>query len=90
DPEYIEAWTQLGCLHAELGQPEAALDAFEIALGTEPNYPDALYHKAQLLDQLGQKDEAAECWRRYLQFDDRGPWAETARQHLAEQGEFAS
>ncbi|NOX55378.1 MAG: tetratricopeptide repeat protein [Planctomycetes bacterium] len=90
DPEYIEAWTQLGCLHAELGQSEAALDAFDIALDTEPNYPDALYHKAQLLDQLGQKDEAATCWRRYLQFDDRGPWAETARQRLAEQGEFAS
>ncbi len=82
DHQYLEAWTQLGSLYLELGQPEAALEAFDIALGIDDDYPDAVYMKAQTLDQLGRGAEAANWWRRYLQFDSRGPWAEQARERL--------
>jgi tetratricopeptide (TPR) repeat protein len=82
DHEYIEAWTQLGCLHAELNDTDAALDAFEIAVKTHPDYPDANFHLAQLLDRLGQRENALPYWTKYLEFDCRGPWAETARQQL--------
>ena len=84
DHNYIEGWTQLGCLHAEQGQLASALEALEIALDIHPDYPDAHWHAANILSQLGQAEKAVLHWKRYLQFDNRGPWAEQARQRLAE------
>ena len=82
DHEFIEAWTQLGCLHAELEEPESALEAFGIALDAHPDFPDAHWHKAEVLFSLERIAEAIPHWQRYLEFDSRGPWAETARQRL--------
>lgn len=82
DHEFIEAWTQLGCLHAELDELEPALEAFSIALDAHPDFPDAHWHKAEVLFQLDQTARAIPHWERYLEFDIRGPWAETARQRL--------
>jgi len=82
DHHYLEAWTQIGCLHAELGQHAAAIDAFEIALDVHPDFPDAHLHKAEVLHQVGRTAEAVVHWRRYLEFDQSGPWAEAARQRL--------
>lgn len=84
DHNYIESWTQLGCLHAEQGQFDPALEAFEIALSIHADYPDAHWQKASVLHQLGRTDEAVPHWRSYLRHDTRGPWAETARQRLEE------
>jgi tetratricopeptide (TPR) repeat protein len=84
DREYIEAWTQIGCLHRELDEPESALDAFDIALGVHPDYPDAHFQKAETLAELGRRGEALPHWRRYLSYDSRGPWADLARQRLAD------
>ncbi len=83
DHEYLEAWTQIGCLHRELGEPEAALDALDIALDVHPDYAEAHYHKAEVLHERGRGDEAAHHWKAYLEHDSRGPWADTARQRLA-------
>ena len=84
DHDYIEAWTQLGCLHNELGDPEAALQAFEIALQVHPDYPDAHLHTAEVLHQLNRVEEAVPHWKIYLEFDEMGPWADMARQRLEE------
>jgi tetratricopeptide (TPR) repeat protein len=82
DHEYVEAWTLIGCLHHELGQPHQALDAFNAALEVHPDFADAHYHKAETLLELGDAATAREHWARYLDYDSRGPWAETARQRL--------
>jgi len=84
DHDYIEGWTQLGCAHAETGHLEAALEAFDVALDLHPDYPDAHWHKAAVLSQLGRADEASAHWQIYLEHDQRGPWAELARQRLEE------
>lgn len=84
DRQYLEAWTQIGCLHRELGEPESALDAFDIALEAHPEYPDAHFQKAETLAELGRVADAAPYWRRYLSYEDRGPWAELARERLNE------
>lgn len=84
DHEYLEAWTHIGCLHAELGELESAVQAFRIALDVHADYPDAHWHMADVLEQLDRRDEAVPHWRTYLQFDSRGPWAEQARQRLEE------
>ena len=82
DHDYLEAWTQLGCLLAETGKTAAAQEAFRVALDLHPDYPDAHFHLAELLERSGQRAAAATHWRRYLDFDQRGPWAEIARQRL--------
>ena len=82
DHEYIEAWTQLGCLRFEAGDSIAAVEAFDIALTAHADYPDAVYHKATVLSELGRTDEAVTLWKRYLEFDHDGPWAEAVIERL--------
>ncbi|MBA4030714.1 MAG: GlcNAc transferase [Planctomyces sp.] len=82
DAEYIEAWTQLGCVLAQMGETDAAGEAFEAALHLHPDYPDAHLHLAELFEQIGQPIKARPHWLRYLDFDHRGPWAELARECL--------
>lgn len=82
EPNYLEAWTQLGCVHAEQGDLDAALNAFRIALRQHPDYPDAHWHIAQTLHQRGDQTTARQHWEAYLKFDQRGPWADIARERL--------
>jgi tetratricopeptide (TPR) repeat protein len=82
-PDFIEAWTQLGCLQAELNDLQAAETSFSTALAIHPANPDALLHCAQLLDRLGRPRDAAACWRQYLQHERRGPWSDHARDRIA-------
>ncbi|MFO1093739.1 MAG: tetratricopeptide repeat protein [Planctomycetaceae bacterium] len=65
-------------------EPESALDAFDIAKKRTEIYPDAHFQKAETLAELGRVAEAAPYWRRYLSYEDRGPWAELARERLNE------
>jgi len=82
DHDFLEAWVQLGCLLDETGQTRAALEAFGVALDRHPDYPDAHFHLAELLERTKRHDEAVVHWESYLKFDQRGPWAEIARQRL--------
>ena len=82
DHNFLEAWTQLGCVLSEVGDQLGATAAFQIALDLHADYPDAHFHLAGVLESLGQTDEAADHWRKYLEFDQRGPWAEIARERL--------
>lgn len=82
DHSFLEAWTQLGCLLDETGQVQSAHQAFSVALDLHPDYPDAHFHMAELLERMERSDEATVHWRNYLKFDNRGPWAELARQRL--------
>ena len=85
-PDFIEAWTQLGCLQAEARQFASAEEALLTAISIHDANPDALLHYAQLLDQMNRTDDATEYWKRYLQYDSRGPWADHARSRLDVEG----
>jgi tetratricopeptide (TPR) repeat protein len=82
DHQFLEAWTQLGCVLSEINDTAGAQSAFQIALDLHPDNPEVHFHLAGVLEQLGQHDEAVPHWIRYLDFDQRGPWAEIAREHL--------
>lgn len=84
DPQYLEAWTQLGCVYSETAKPDSAIHAFQIALDLHPDYPDAHWHLAQTLKLQGQSEAAKPHWKAYLLFDQRGPWADIARENLDE------
>ena len=82
-PDYIEAWTQLGCLQSEQGQLELAEQSLITAISIHPGNSDALLHYAQLLEQTGRDEEAVIYWKRYIQHDSRGPWSDHARERIA-------
>lgn len=84
DHEYVEAWMQLGGLHAGAGQMQSALDAFDVALTIHPNNPDVHWQKADLLWEAGRKAESVPHWEAFLRHDAESPWSEAARQRLAE------
>lgn len=85
-PEYLEAWTQVGCLYAELNKWTESLLAFDEALNILPDFPEAHLHKAETLRQMKQIDDAVTHWKLYLKFDERGPWSELAHQRLEQAG----
>lgn len=82
EKSYLEAWTQLGCVYSAREAWGPAMHAFRIALDLHPDYPDAHWHLAQALEGQGNKVAAREHWAAYLKFDERGPWADIAREHL--------
>lgn len=82
DHDFLEAWTQIGCLHREQGEPQSAKEAFQTALQLLPEYPDAHFHLAETLYDLGEDAQARVHWEEYLQHDSRGPWADIARQRI--------
>lgn len=81
-PDFVEAWTQLGCLQAETDDLVAAEQSLSTALQIHSGNPDALLHFALLLDQTSRPGQARKYWKQYLRFDTRGPWAEHARDRL--------
>jgi tetratricopeptide (TPR) repeat protein len=82
DHDFLEAWTQIGCLHRELDDLPAARQAFVKSLEILPEYPDAHFHLAETLADEGDDAQARRHWQEYLQHDSRGPWADIARQRL--------
>jgi tetratricopeptide (TPR) repeat protein len=82
DEDFVEARANLGCVLAELGQRELAVAAFEGALQYHGEYPDAHYHLARTLCDLGREADAATHWRSFLELSPESPWAEEARREL--------
>jgi tetratricopeptide (TPR) repeat protein len=89
-PDFIEAWTQLGCLQTARQNWQLAEEALITAISIHDGNPDALLHYAQLLDQMKRNDDAVVYWEKYLHHDSRGPWADHARGRLEEAAQTAS
>ncbi len=82
DEDYVEARANLGCVLAETGQRELAIAAFEGALRYHPDYADAHYHLARMLDDMGHQLTAEQHWRKFLALAPDSPWAVEAAQRL--------
>jgi tetratricopeptide (TPR) repeat protein len=82
DEDFIEARANLGCVLAETGQIELAVAAFQGALSRDDRYPDVHYHLAKCLDEIGESDQSARHWIRFLQLSPQSPWAEEALERL--------
>ena len=66
----------------EAGDEAAALEHYLAAADTEPAHPEVQVNLALLYEKLGEIDDATRSWRRYLQADPDGAWAQVARQRL--------
>ena len=67
----------------ELGQMDEAVHSVHMAIEVDTAFevPEAHYLAGLILDRLGRGSEAAEEFRRYLERDPHGFWAESARAH---------
>jgi tetratricopeptide (TPR) repeat protein len=66
----------------ERGQAEEAIDFFRGAIKSDPRFADAYFNLAMAFEQTGNVEEARPCWKRYLEIEPSGTWAEIARKHL--------
>ncbi len=83
DENYVEARANLGCVLIDTGELDLAVAALLGALKYHPDYPDAHYHLARTLDELGQTEKATDHWRAFLVLAPDSPWAEQARDRLS-------
>ncbi len=84
DESFVEARASLGCLLLEMHETEMAVSTLQGALKLHPEYADAHFHLARAYDDSGKPDEAVGHWRRFLQLAPDSPWADEARQRLAQ------
>ncbi len=83
DEDYVEARNCLGCVLAETGEGELAVAALQGALAYHPDYADAHYHLARLLDERGRSGEAEVHWQAFIELAPDSPWSDEARARLA-------
>ena len=61
---------------------EAAIKLYDKALETDPKFADAHFNLAMAHEALGDRTRAKRHWKRYLELDPEGTWADVAREHL--------
>ena len=86
DPDHLEARTGLGCVLAELGDHELAEAALDGVLQQQPDYADAHWHLAGILDSVGRRLDATRHLRTFVALAPDSPWARTAIERLADRG----
>ncbi len=92
-PNDAQNWSDLAAaLYAAALQNERpslyprALDAADRALLIAPDFPEALFNRALIIERLGLTVAARDAWNRYLQIDPESQWSDEARQRLAKLG----
>ena len=82
DAAQPEAQYNLGYVMLERGHPAEAVEFFKGAITSDPQFADAYFNLAMAYEQAGDAPRARPCWRRYLEIEPTGTWAEIARKHL--------
>ncbi|WP_437594096.1 tetratricopeptide repeat protein [Sorangium sp. So ce1000] len=82
DTSQPEAQYNLGYVMLERGRAAEAIRYFQGAIESDPRFADAYYNLAMAYEQIGDPTKARPCWRRYLEIEPTGTWAEIARRHL--------
>jgi tetratricopeptide (TPR) repeat protein len=77
-----EAQYNLGYVMLERGRTQEAVDHFCGAIKSDPRFADAYFNLAMAYEQTGSPEDARPCWRKYLEIEPTGTWAEIARRHL--------
>ena len=83
DPDFVDAYNDLGIIYEAAGQIEKAKEMYLKAIEIAPNYPNSYSNLALLYE--SQKDYAGAilCWvKRAVVGNPADPWAEAARKRL--------
>lgn len=82
DTAQPEAHYNLGYLMLERGEYNHAVHYFQRAIAEDPRFSDAHFNLAMAYEAQSERAEARRHWKRYLELEPEGAWAEIARQHL--------
>jgi len=82
DDRQPEAHYNLGYVMLERGYASRAVTYFEAAIKTDPRFADAHFNLAMAYEALADKARARGHWKRYLELEPTGTWADIARDHL--------
>jgi DNA-binding transcriptional MerR regulator len=82
DTAQPEAQYNLGYVMLERGQAAEAVEFFKGAIASDPQFADAYFNLAMAYEQAGDAARARPCWRKYLEIEPTGTWAEIAKKHL--------
>jgi tetratricopeptide (TPR) repeat protein len=82
DSEQSESQYNLGYMMLHRGESPVAIAFFEGAIRSDPSFADAYFNLAMAYEHEGRVIKARRCWRRYLELEPEGSWAEIARHHL--------
>ena len=83
DDRQPEAHYNLGYVMLERGDARRAADHFEKAIVRDSRFADAHFNLAMACEQLGERSRARVHWKRYLDLEPQGTWADIARKHLS-------
>jgi len=84
DEAFVEARANLGCVLVESNELDLAISAFEGALLHHSEYPDVHFYLARVLDQVDRAGDAVTHWQQFLDLAPKSPWAQEARDRLAD------
>ena len=85
DDRQPEAHYNLGYVMLERGYASRAVTYFEAAIKSDPRFADAHFNLAMAYEALGAAEDRARArvhWKRYLELEPTGTWADIARDHL--------
>lgn len=82
DPRQPEALYNRGYLMLEAGDAARAVPLFLAAIDADAAFADAHFNLAMAFEQMGERTKARTHWKRYLEIEPSGTWAEIARSHL--------
>jgi tetratricopeptide (TPR) repeat protein len=83
DDRQPEAHYNLGYVMLERGDARRAAEYFGKAVARDSRFADAHFNLAMAFEQMGSRTEAREHWKKYLDLEPNGTWADIARKHLA-------
>jgi tetratricopeptide (TPR) repeat protein len=83
DSHAVDVWNDLGVVAHRRGEAQSALKLFENALQLEPQFAEATFNLARVLEESGRIDEARQVWQKYVALDSASAWADVAKEHLA-------
>ncbi|MCL4223601.1 MAG: tetratricopeptide repeat protein [Myxococcales bacterium] len=68
-PDCVEAWINVGRLHAENGEPDAATECFSTAVKLDPGDATAVYNLGVVAQDAGREQDAIYLYSRALELD---------------------
>lgn len=82
DDRQPEAHYNLGYVMLERGYASRAVTYFEQAIKSDPRFADAHFNLAMAHEALSDRARARVHWKKYLELEPTGTWADIARDHL--------
>lgn len=89
NPDHLSANLYLGHNYLDQNQLEQALTQYERVLAIDPDFPEAMYNRAIVLEKLGKSKTAVAAWHSYLNRYHSGKWAIQAVEQLKKSDDFS-